>query len=93
VQGSRSHRAELLPIPEEVWRPERRAGPEAQAAGAGEWSAEEAGGRPFAREAGPEGYCGGKLVSPERRRQAVDAARETYELSERTACRIVGQPR
>jgi putative transposase len=34
-----------------------------------------------------------KLVSPERRRQAVDAAREKYDLGERTACRIVGQPR
>jgi transposase InsO family protein len=32
-------------------------------------------------------------VSPERRRQAVDAAREKYDLSERSACRIVGQPR
>ena len=34
-----------------------------------------------------------KLVSPERRRQAVDAARQKYGLSERLACRIVGQPR
>jgi hypothetical protein len=29
----------------------------------------------------------------ERRRQAVDAVREKYDLSERSACRIVGQPR
>ena len=29
----------------------------------------------------------------ERRRQAVDAVREKYNLSERSACRIVGQPR
>jgi putative transposase len=33
-----------------------------------------------------------KLVSPERHRQAVEAARDKYHLSERTACRIVGQP-
>ena len=33
------------------------------------------------------------LVSPERRRQAVTGAREKYRLSERQACRIVGQPR
>jgi putative transposase len=32
-------------------------------------------------------------VSPERRRQAVDTARQKYGLSERLACRIVGQPR
>ena len=68
-----------------------------QARSSSSWSsrtaAEEAGGRSFARKAGSEGHCGGKLVSPERRRQAVDAAREKYDLSERSACRIVGQPR
>ncbi|MDO8978179.1 MAG: IS3 family transposase [Bradyrhizobiaceae bacterium PARB1] len=35
----------------------------------------------------------GKLVSPERRRQAVEGIRGKYGLSERQACRIVGQPR
>ena len=35
----------------------------------------------------------GKLVSPERRRQAVERVREKYSLSERQACRILGQPR
>ena len=34
-----------------------------------------------------------KLVSPERRRQAVAGACEKYRLSERHACRLVGQPR
>ncbi len=33
------------------------------------------------------------IVSPERRRQAVVGAREKYQLSERHACRLVGQPR
>ena len=42
---------------------------------------------------GVEGHCSGKLVSPERRRQAVETARQKYGLSERLACRIVGQPR
>jgi putative transposase len=32
-------------------------------------------------------------VSPERRRRAVQGIREKYALSERQACRIVGQPR
>jgi len=40
-----------------------------------------------------EGHCSGKLVSPERRRQAIETARQKYGLSERLACRIVGQPR
>ena len=39
----------------------------------------------------PEGYCGGKLLSPERRRCAVEHAREEYEVSERRACRVVRQ--
>ncbi|MBL7309644.1 IS3 family transposase, partial [Escherichia coli] len=36
---------------------------------------------------------GGKLVVPERRRQAVAGIRERCGLSERHACRIVGQHR
>ena len=39
-----------------------------------------------------EGHRPGKLISPERRRQAVRHAREQG-LSERHACRLVGQPR
>ncbi|MGA9570798.1 MAG: IS3 family transposase [Candidatus Acidiferrales bacterium] len=33
----------------------------------------------------------GKLLSPERRRCAVEQAREKYEVSERHACRLLGQ--
>ncbi len=44
-------------------------------------------------EADPEGHFLGKLVSPERRRQAVERIRGKYGLSERQACRLVGQPR
>ncbi|MGA7891512.1 MAG: IS3 family transposase [Candidatus Sulfotelmatobacter sp.] len=35
--------------------------------------------------------AGGKLLSPERRRCAVEHAREEYEVSERRACRVVRQ--
>jgi transposase InsO family protein/transposase-like protein len=35
--------------------------------------------------------AGGKLLSPERRRSAVEHAREKHELSERHACRLVQQ--
>jgi len=35
----------------------------------------------------------GKLLSPERRRCALEHAREEYELSERPACRLLGQGR
>ena len=36
-----------------------------------------------------KGYCSGKLLSPERRRSAVEHAHEEYEVSERLACRVV----
>ena len=42
-------------------------------------------------EADPEGCGLGKLLSPERRRCAVEHAREQYEVSERHACRLLGQ--
>jgi putative transposase len=44
-------------------------------------------------EAGVEGHRGGKLLSPERRRCAVDHAQQQHGLSERWACRVVEQPR
>ncbi|MBL8805351.1 MAG: IS3 family transposase [Rhodospirillales bacterium] len=37
--------------------------------------------------------AGGKLVAPDRRRQAVEAIRRKYRVSERHACRIISQPR
>ncbi|HTV65418.1 MAG TPA: IS3 family transposase [Bryocella sp.] len=37
--------------------------------------------------------AGGKLLSPERRRGAVQLARAKYQLSERWACRLLGQHR
>jgi hypothetical protein len=51
----------------------------------------EAGREAVSREADPEGCGLGKLLSPERRRCAVKHAREKYEVSERHACRLLGQ--
>ena len=42
-------------------------------------------------EANSEGCGRGKLLSPERRRGAVRHARESYQVSERPACRLLGQ--
>ena len=52
---------------------------------------EAAGGGAFPGEAGSAGCGAGKLLSPERRRCAVEHAREEYGLSERHACRLLGQ--
>ena len=48
-----------------------------------------AGGGAVAGEAGSKGYCGGKLLSPERRRCAVEHARE--KRSVRAACVPAGE--
>ena len=53
--------------------------------------AEASGSRVVAGEASFEGRSGGKLLSPERRRCAVGRAREQYGISERHACRLLGQ--
>ena len=58
----------------------------------GELEAEAAGRELEPGEAGVEGHRGGKLLSPERRRNAVDHAQQQG-MSERWACRVVKQPR
>ncbi len=60
--------------------------------GTGERQAEATGLGVEPGEAGVEGHRLGKLLSPERRRCAVDHAQEQG-LSERRACRLVKQPR
>ena len=53
--------------------------------------AEASGSRVVAGEVSFEGRSGGKLLSPKRRRCAVGPAREQYGISERHACRLLGQ--
>src|ERR1035437_857982 len=57
----------------------------------GERETQATGGGAVAGEASSQGCSGGKLLSPERRRTAVEHAREKYELSKRHACRLVKQ--
>ena len=49
------------------------------------------GGRAVAGEASIEGRGLGKLLSPERRRCAVERVRQQYGMTERHACRLLGQ--
>ena len=67
--------------------------PHNEGSGARERPASSSGGGPVSGGSGAGGRRLGKLVVPERRRQAVDSARERYGLSERHACRIVGRHR
>ena len=65
----------------------------AQGARAGERPAEEDRGRPGPRHRHAEGAEPGKLLTPDRRRRAVVALQEQFGVTERRACRVVGQPR
>src|ERR1700732_1659479 len=91
LQGSGDHRTDVLPLAEGIRRPKAGSSKATEGIGEGEREAQASGGRALAGEAGSEGYCGGKLLSPERRRCAVEHAREQYEVSERRACRVVRQ--
>src|SRR5260370_28831970 len=91
VQRSGGDGADLLPVAEGVRRVEAGPGAAAEGAGEGERAPQARGGGPGAGETGAAGCRPGKLLSPERRRGAVAHARGQYGLSERHACRLLGQ--
>src|ERR1700687_1706858 len=76
---------------EGIRRPKAGSSETAEGTGAGERETQAAGGGAVAGGASSQGCSGGKLLSPVRRRTAVEHAREKYELSERHACRLVKQ--
>src|ERR1039457_3204970 len=88
---SQHQRTELLPLAQGVWRPEAGAGGTAEGTGERELAAAATGDRVVAGEASLEGRGLGKLLSPERRRCAVEHAHQQYGFSERHACRLLGQ--
>ena len=91
LQGSGDHGTDVLPLAEGIRRPEAGSSKTTEGTGKREREAQASGGGAVAGEASSQGYCGGKLLSPERRRCAVEHAREKHELSERHACRLVNQ--
>src|SRR5208283_568861 len=91
VPRSRHQGTELLPLAQGVRRPKAGTGATAEGVGERELASAETGGRVVAGEAGVEGRGLGKLLSPERRRCAVEHAHGQYGLSERHACRLLGQ--
>jgi hypothetical protein len=93
VPGCRDHGADLLPLEKRVWRTQTGSGQATQRTRAGERQAQAPSGSDVFGEANPEGSSGGKLLSPERRRGAVEHARRKYGVSEKQACRILKQSR
>ena len=76
-----------------VWRNGRRSIEGAEASPEGERTAET---RCIGSDAGqvdPEGGGKGKLLSPARRRACIDHVRDQFKVSERRACRVLGQHR
>ena len=74
LQRSRNPHPDLLPVAEGRWGAEAGSGETAEGIGEGERTPEAVGGRAFPGEAGFSGCGAGKLVSPERRRCAVERA-------------------
>src|SRR5918911_1929314 len=92
-QGSGRKRGHLPPLEEPLWRDELAGGQAPQGAGEGECSPKEAAGRKGVGHRPPKGGESGKLLSPARRRRAVEHLQQRFGVSERRACRVVGQPR
>src|ERR1039457_2541251 len=91
LQGSRDHYPDVLLLAEGIWRIEDGPGKATEGTGERERQVETVGRGVGVGQTDPKGYCGGKLLSPERRRCAVEHARGEYEVSERRACRVVRQ--
>src|SRR4051794_8383289 len=91
--GDRGDGADVLPLAFRVWRAEARPGEAAEAAGGGERAAAQGGGGPDAREGHPEGSRLGKLLSAARRRACVEHVTTKLGISERLACKVLGQHR
>ena len=93
LQGGWDSYSDVLSVAEGVWRSEGGAGQTAEGVGERKHPVETTGSRAVAGEAGVTGCSGGKLLSPERRRCAVERAEMRYGMSERHACRLLGQSR
>src|SRR6266542_1960971 len=92
-QGAGHQRAHLQPLAESVRGPEGGRGQGAASTEGRERAAEADGRRPLARQPDVEGGGAGKLLSPARRRDAVRHLGERFQVSERRACRAIGQSR
>jgi hypothetical protein len=91
AEAGQDHNPDVLPLEEGIRRFEDGPGEADEGTRKREWQVETAGGGAGVGQTDIKGYCGGKLLSPERRRCAVEHAREEYAVSERRACRVVRQ--
>ena len=83
--------ADVLPLAERIRGPEAGPSETAERAREGKLPTETRRGGAVSGETDPAGGGPGKLLSPNRRRQAVTTAQQRHGLSERQACRLFGQ--
>ena len=83
-----------------IWGNGRHPGQETQRNGIREYSAEKVGNRSLLGQRYPQGgalkhqrWTYVKVISPDKKRKAVKQAIQMLDVSERRACRVVGQPR
>ncbi len=88
-----NQREHVLPVAQGVRWTEGGSGTATQGAGAGKRPAQEVAGGDDARQRHPQRGFVGKLLSPARRSRAVHHAQQSLGVSERRACRVLGQVR
>src|SRR5215204_4035378 len=92
-QGTQHKRSYLPSVEEPLRRDEHQRSQAPRAVGEGECSPQEATRREGTGHRHLKGGEPGKLLSPTRRKAAVEHVRRRLEVSERRACRVMGQPR
>jgi hypothetical protein len=92
-QGAWRKRGDLQPLAEPLRQDESRRDEASQGARKGECPPEEAGGRSSPGHPHPKGGEPKKHLSPARRREAIQHVRSKLSVSERRACRVLGEPR
>ena len=101
VSDAGDFRANLLPLAEGVWGPGHQPSPKTKNSGKGKYQTKNVSRRAILGQCDPKGSAptnetGGafkKIISPARRRQAVEQVQKELDVSERRACRVIGQPR
>ena len=96
MQEDLSDGADVLAVAQRVRRAAAGSGQAVEGVGEGKRPAEEVGGGSVAGQSDSEGSVLGKLLSPAKRRRAVNEVRERLgekRVSERRACRVLGQAR
>ena len=86
-------RANLLSLAERVRGHEHQPSQKTKNSGKGKYPTKNASSRAFLGQCDPQGGALKKVISPARRRQAVEQVQKELGVSERRACRVIGQPR